>query len=828
MKNAVCFALVLAAVVASAADTRCRFDETSAGCAKPRFTLTLRKSPNDKEVVVASSNAVAATEVEIDGGTRLEWRFAAGSPVENASATVLCRGGEARYRLRLKVADGWHLEKRRFPEIPTPLVGNDGRKRWFVVGNGNGGYGYAPMRSSSNGNSSGAFAATWEDSQGVYFGVEDAGFENRITGFWDVPSGRVFSEMILGWKTGEVRADYDVVVKKVQRGANALVWSDFCDIYREWDSRQSWSAKTLAERDDIPQWLKSGAAMTRFSRGWFEDPVRLERHLRWWRQTFGDQPVLAALWGWEKHGTWFSPDYFPCHPDDETFVKCLSLMKKYGFHPFAWPSGLNWSVTIGDRGNGRFRWDGRENWFEPNRSHFVVDMNGGLTRKAFWLENGSQATLCGGDEWSLDWFAGVVKGLVERGVEVIQIDQEGGGCMASCWNPAHGHELGNGGWQIAASRRLLKKVREMVGVGAVCTEFRSERLNDLVALQDVRDIGITDECTADVFGYIHHGKVIPFQSNPRRHELWHLAHMAAEGQMPFFEPQFDNSLPTRTALKNGGFEDGTDNARGPDCWDRRPFLGAGCFHGVDWTKPAWGVKGWTHSGWIDFSTRWEKDDVHSGKRSVRLVHNDDGWLDGGKPIQLAQTVEGLEKGRYTVSCWVKSENGLTDFMLGSSGGTLASVKFPSDGKWTRLELSAEAEGELTVLFIAKKGAKFLLDDIRLTKDGRDVMQSGETRWTDFYRRWISLYCGEMSKFLVRGRRIRAPEVRCEKIRIGGEGREVDAVCTAAYRADDGEEVAILVNATWREQTVEMSWGGLRKTVVVTPGGIVMTSMRERD
>jgi hypothetical protein len=55
---------------------------------------------------------------------------------------------------------------------------------------------------------------------------------------------------------------------------------------------------------------------------------------------------------------------------------------------------------------------------------------------------------------------------------------------------------------------------------------------------------------------------------------------------------------------------------------------------------------------------------------------------------------------------------------------------------------------------------------------------------------------------------------------------VDAVCTAAYRADDGEEAAILVNATWREQTVEMSWGGLRKTVVVAPGGIVMMSMRE--
>ena len=793
----------------------------------PSFALTLRRAPNDEATIIAPSNAVEHSAAKVDGAVCHEWRFRAGGPVERVSAEVRENGDETRYRLRAVVAGGWHLEKRSFPCVECPRVGEGGRTRWFMSGRGAGGYGREETCLSSNGYSAGQFAATWDDEEGVYFGVEDASDDNHLIGFREEAGGLVFSDEVSGWSSGEVATGYDVVVRKVRRGASPLVWSDFCDIYREWDERQPWSGKPLAKRGDVPDWLKAGAAMTRFSRGWLEDPERLERHLDWWRRTFGDQPVLAAIWGWEKVGTWYSPDYFPCYPDDATFAKCIAAMKKRGFHPFAWPSGLNWSVTIGDLGGGRFRWDGREDWFKPNLAHFARARDGQYTRKAFWLENGSQTTLCGGDEWSLDWFVGVVRELAARGIEIIQIDQYGGGQMPECWNPEHGHELGNGKWQIGASRRILEKVRAVPGVTAACAEMRCERLNGLVALQDIRDIDTGDDRTVDVFGYIHHDKVIPFQSNPRRNNLWHLAHMASEGQMPFFEPQYENSMPTRPALKNGGFEEGTDNARGPECWDRRPFIGAGCFRGVDWKKPAWGVRGWTHSGWVGIATFWEKEDVHSGSRCVRVTHIDsDGWLDHGNPIQLVQTVEGLLPGRYTVSCWVKSENDLAEFKLGDGERELASNKLPSNGKWTRIELAADVEGELTVMFFARLGAKFLLDDIRLTKDGCDVVQSGETRWTEFYRRWISLYCGEASKFLVRGRRIRAPEVTCAKIRLGGDsGREAEAVCCAAYRASDGDEAVVLANGTWSDQAVELEWDGARKSVVVAPGGIVLVNRK---
>ena len=56
---------------------------------------------------------------------------------------------------------------------------------------------------------------------------------------------------------------------------------------------------------------------------------------------------------------------------------------------------------------------------------------------------------------------------------------------------------------------------------------------------------------------------------------------------------------------------------------------------------------------------------------------------------------------------------------------------------------------------------------------------------------------------------------------GDGGREVEAVCCAAYRADDGDEAVVLANGTWSEQSVELGWNGARKSVVVAPGGIVL-------
>ena len=207
---------------------------------------TLRRAPNDEATIIAPSNAVEHSAAKVDGAVCHEWRFRAGCPVEHVSAEVRENGDETRYRLRAAVADGWHLEKRSFPCVECPRVGEGGRTRWFMSGRASGGYGRGETCMWSNGYSAGQFAATWDDEEGVYFGVEDASDDNHLIGFREEAGGLVFSDEVSGWSSGEVATGYDVVVKKVRRGASPLVWSDFCDIYREWDERQPWSGKPLA------------------------------------------------------------------------------------------------------------------------------------------------------------------------------------------------------------------------------------------------------------------------------------------------------------------------------------------------------------------------------------------------------------------------------------------------------------------------------------------------------------------------------------------------------------------------------------------------------
>ena len=170
--------------------------------------------------------------------------------------------GERRYRFVAEIRPGWFLEERSFPEIVVPAV-VDGRKRAFISGEANGGYNFGRGSFADvNSASAGAFAATWDDESGTYFGVEDSHALCRRCGFGEDGRGLFFTEIVNGWKTGRDETDYDIVVRDVRRTGEKLVWTDFLDIYRAWDDRQSWSRLKLADRTDLPGWLKSGAAMT--------------------------------------------------------------------------------------------------------------------------------------------------------------------------------------------------------------------------------------------------------------------------------------------------------------------------------------------------------------------------------------------------------------------------------------------------------------------------------------------------------------------------------------------------------------------------------------
>ena len=73
--------------------------------------------------------------------------------------------------------------------------------------------------------------------------------------------------------------------------------------------------------------------------------------------------------------------------------------------------------------------------------------------------------------------------------------------------------------------------------------------NDLVGIQDYRDLESPADEFAGVYTYLYHGYVPTFQSNPFRDEFFSLAFAAAEGQMPFYKPDFAELEPLRPALQ---------------------------------------------------------------------------------------------------------------------------------------------------------------------------------------------------------------------------------------------------------------------------------------
>jgi len=129
-------------------------------------------------------------------------------------------------------------------------------------------------------------------------------------------------------------------------GVTQGTWCDSADQYKRWAVQQTWCARTIAQRDDIPAWWKAGPDVhvccvrtydnQRVCNGSYYP--RLLEHLQTFRQKI-DGPVVAMLAGWENHRRWTAGDYFPIF-DHETAQRVIPELKQDGFRPFFFLSGL--------------------------------------------------------------------------------------------------------------------------------------------------------------------------------------------------------------------------------------------------------------------------------------------------------------------------------------------------------------------------------------------------------------------------------------------------------------------------------------------------------
>lgn len=169
-----------------------------------------------------------------------------------------------------------------------------------------------------------------------------------------------------------------------------------------------------------------------------------------------------------------------------------------------------------------------------------------------------------------------------------------------------------------------------------------------------RDLESDCDRFAPLYAYLYHDRMPVFQSNPYRDDPFSIAFQAVSGQMPFYRPDFAELDESRPALANGGFENLVDSVRGPADWDR--LIPAKMLKGTDRKTPLWNFRGGANNmGWLGYGVTLDDKDRHSGRVSLKFDPPKEDGRDNGEPMQVSQTVVGLEPGEYVFSAWVKSD-----------------------------------------------------------------------------------------------------------------------------------------------------------------------------
>lgn len=791
--------------------------------AAPRlFTLVLSERAGDgKQRSYLSSSDTETVEFEQTGdhrepALRMRHRNLGGRGVECTTSVKLAEADPClRWRLEeVRVPAGLVLEEAQFPFVVLRAPLQDGQEDRAVLGHTKGGVHRRPSAwetgqttsAGQPGSMAAQFGCYYDDAGGLYFAAEDA--QACPKSLW---TRRTAEGLEVGWSAacfaeGRFALEYDLVMTpfaSTERGT-PTDWRDAADLYKAWAERQPWCRTRFVDRDEAPRWLKSGPAMVRFHRGWLGEPESIEQWLnQYWLKRFRPRtPLIVAYWGWEKVESWVTPDYFPLFPSDEVFTRLARMNRDLGGHVFPWPSGYHYTLTFDQRDDGTFVWDDRDRFAREAEPHAVVNRDGSTWRMTpSWLRGGESACLCPGDPWTIDWWDRTCELLVERGADMVQVDQVVGGRFPPCYSAQHGHPPGPGPWMAEAFRTqlrtMLTRMRRLDPQAVACFEEPNEHFIPQAFVQDYRDLespwgGPAPE-RASVFNYLYHEYLPTFQSNPRAGDLRGQAYCLVNGQIPHFVPS--REIGPGPLLGNGDFEAWTGNV--PTDWDK--------------------VGGWQGETW-NGTCAPDTEEKRGGDSSLRLE------AAAGDTVQVSRNLAFGETlrigGTYRVSAWLRSRElgrpnhvmlGALTYDLQSKGGWSLPVPAPEEG-WVRREAT----------FTVPEGAHFLrimlhlagpgivwVDDMRLEAESEgawtEVMRPEVPPDHELMRQWVELFAGEGRPYLLHGRMLHPPKVTLEDAPETSDG--LPAVLHNAFRAPDGSEAVVLVNATERPLHAEMAWHG---------------------
>ena len=249
-------------------------------------------------------------------------------------------------------------------------------------------------------------------------------------------------------------------------------WHAAAAIYRQWAEQQPWCATKLADRTDIPAFLKEGSGIIitgimgpkGYNGGLGE---QLERPAEWsaaYRRKTGLKHLVFIPYGWEGNGTWAGLRYFPACPSNDAWVKINQQLRAQGDRTAMLTSGYWWVVKRQQTGSGPAFDDTAD--FERRQSMvvhradgspFLLDCYDQVKQGQTW--RGLSAELCHGSAEASVALKEIFLECARLGTPLVSFDQEiGGGQREPCYDRSHGHPPGYGSYMWTGFRDLCAEI----------------------------------------------------------------------------------------------------------------------------------------------------------------------------------------------------------------------------------------------------------------------------------------------------------------------------------------------------------------------------------
>lgn len=367
-------------------------------------------------------------------------------------------------------------------------------------------------------------AALYDPAAGLLLATQDAAghckaFEARLSRdrFVELSTAHLRPET-----PGPSSLPYDTVL-----GTFTGDWRDAADLYKRWARSQPWCARKLAQRDDVPAFLKEGAAgvifgiggPTGYNNAFGPDLERLPAAAADYRSRAKVPHLIVVPYGWENRGTWAGINYFPARPSDEAWRAANAALRAQGDRTAMLTSGYWWVVRRPPTSSGPAFDDTAD--FERRQAMTVrraggqpwlVDTTGKAGTFGDW--RGLSAKLCHGSADARATMLDIFLKTAALGTPLVSFDQEiGGGQSEPCYAADHGHEPGYGAWMWSGFRDLCEEIRAKgrsvnPEIGLL-TENCGEMIIPVMATYWSRQFGVLDtgssgEGPVGLFSYLYH------------------------------------------------------------------------------------------------------------------------------------------------------------------------------------------------------------------------------------------------------------------------------------------------------------------------------------